>query len=71
MASLFTCLGWAFCAVAVVGAGYTLLSAWLVGRFMRGEPKPDAPAPNVTILKPLHQCEPDLARNLETLALAP
>jgi ceramide glucosyltransferase len=66
MASLFTCLGWAFCAVAVVGAGYTLLSAWLVGRFMRGEPKPDAPAPNVTILKPLHQCEPDLARNLET-----
>lgn len=66
MASLFTYLGWAFCAVAVVGAGYTLLAAWLVGRFMRDETKPAMPAPNVTILKPLHQCEPDLARNLET-----
>jgi ceramide glucosyltransferase len=66
MASLFTYLGWAFCAVAVLGAGYTLLAAWLVGRFMRDETKSAAPAPNVTILKPLHQCEPDLARNLET-----
>ena len=66
MASLFTYLGWDFCAVAVVGAGYTLLAAWLVGRFMRDETKPAMPAPNVTILKPLHQCEPDLARNLET-----
>ncbi|HEX2761742.1 MAG TPA: bacteriohopanetetrol glucosamine biosynthesis glycosyltransferase HpnI [Rhizomicrobium sp.] len=66
MASLFTYLGWAFCAVAVAGAGYTLLAAWLVGRFMRDETGPAMPAPNVTILKPLHQCEPDLARNLET-----
>lgn len=66
MASLFTYLGWAFCAVAVAGAGYTLLAAWLVGRFMRDETRPAMPAPNVTILKPLHQCEPDLARNLET-----
>jgi len=66
MSALFAYLGWAFCAVAVVGAGYTLLSAWLVGRFMRDEAKPAAQASNVTILKPLHQCEPDLARNLET-----
>jgi ceramide glucosyltransferase len=66
MTSLFTYLGWAFCAVAAVGAGYTLLAAWLVGRFMRPEANPAAPAPNVTILKPLHQCEPDLARNLES-----
>lgn len=66
MSTLFAYPGWAFCAVAVVGAGYTLLSAWLVGRFMRDETKSVAPAPNVTILKPLHQCEPDLARNLET-----
>ena len=66
MTSLFTYLGWAFCAVAVVGAGYTLLAAWLVGRFMRPEANPATPAPNVTILKPLHQCEPDLARNLES-----
>jgi ceramide glucosyltransferase len=66
MALLFTYLGWAFCAVAIVGAGYTLLAAWLVGRFMRPEANPATPAPNVTILKPLHQCEPDLARNLES-----
>ena len=66
MTSLFTYLGWAFCAVAAVGAGYTLLAAWLVGRFMRPEANTATPAPNVTILKPLHQCEPDLARNLES-----
>lgn len=66
MSTLFTYLGWAFCAVAVMGAGYTLLAAWLVGRFMRSGAKLAAPSPNVTILKPLHQCEPDLARNLET-----
>lgn len=66
MASLFTYLGWAFCAVAVAGAGYTLLAAWLVGRFMEPQAKAAVPSPNVTILKPLHQCEPDLARNLET-----
>jgi ceramide glucosyltransferase len=66
MTSLFTYLGWAFCAVAVIGAGYTLLAAWLVGRFMRPEGNPATLAPNVTILKPLHQCEPDLARNLES-----
>lgn len=66
MSALFTYLGWVFCAVAIVGAGYTLLAAWLAGRFMQSEAKSAAPTPNVTILKPLHQCEPDLARNLET-----
>jgi ceramide glucosyltransferase len=67
MSSIFTILGWAFCAVALVGGGYALLSAVLAERFMRRGPVADTPHPAVTILKPLHRGEPDLARNLETV----
>src|ERR1700709_1562851 len=66
MVSLFTDLGWALSAVALVGAGYALLSTVLVGRFMRAEHKTTSHAPDVTILKPLYQNEPDLFQNLET-----
>jgi ceramide glucosyltransferase len=59
-------IGWILAAIAVGGAGYTLLAAILVGRFMRGQHSVTGHSPDVTILKPLHQGEPDLARNLET-----
>ncbi len=67
MDSVFITLGWAFCVIALVGAGYALLSALLAARFMRRTfpANPDHPA--ISILKPLHQSEPDLARNLETV----
>jgi ceramide glucosyltransferase len=67
MNSVFTILGWGFCAVALAGAGYALLSAVLAQRFMRRRPAGAIPHPAVTILKPLHRSEPDLARNLETV----
>jgi ceramide glucosyltransferase len=66
MHSLFTDTGWILVAVAAAGAGYALLSAVLVGRFMKSEANPTAHSPDVTILKPLHQVEPDLFENLET-----
>jgi ceramide glucosyltransferase len=66
MDSVFTFLGWVLLAVALIGTGYALLAAVLAGRFMRRAPKAPIRHPAVTILKPLHQCEPDLAKNLET-----
>jgi len=66
MHSLFFDIGWFLAAIAVVGAGYALLSAVLVGRFMQTPSGAAAASPAVTILKPLHQGEPDLSRNLET-----
>jgi ceramide glucosyltransferase len=59
-------LGWGLAAVALVGTAYTLLSAVLVGRFMQAPQNAARHSPAVTILKPLHQGEPDLSRNLET-----
>ena len=50
----------------MIGTAYTLLAAILVGRFMRQPQNLGSPNPAVTIFKPLHQDEPDLARNLET-----
>jgi ceramide glucosyltransferase len=66
MHSLFIDVGWALVAVAVMGAAYTMLASLLVGRFMQNPQGPAAHRPAVTILKPLHQGEPDLSRNLET-----
>ncbi len=52
--------------LALAGAFYALLAAFLVGRFMRAShPLPVNYAP-VTILKPLHLGEPGLSRNLES-----
>jgi ceramide glucosyltransferase len=66
MHSLFLDIGWGLAAIAVAGAAYALLAAILVGRFMQSPQSAAAHSPDVTILKPLHQGEPDLARNLET-----
>ncbi|HEX4271581.1 MAG TPA: bacteriohopanetetrol glucosamine biosynthesis glycosyltransferase HpnI [Rhizomicrobium sp.] len=63
---LFLDTGWILAAIAVGGAGYTVLAAILVGRFMRMPQITAANTPAVTILKPLHRGEPDLSRNLET-----
>jgi ceramide glucosyltransferase len=63
---LFIDMGWILAAIAVGGAGYTLLAAVLVGRFMQTPQTVVGHSPDVTILKPLHQGEPDLSRNLET-----
>jgi ceramide glucosyltransferase len=66
MNSLFLYAGWLVAAIAMVGTLYTILAAVLVGRFMQAPPTEARHSPAVTILKPLHQGEPDLARNLET-----
>ena len=50
----------------MIGTAYALLAAVLVGRFMRQPQNFGSQSPAVTIFKPLHQGEPDLARNLET-----
>ena len=63
---VLTDLGWGFAAIALMGTAYTLLAAILVGRFMQNPQSAGAHSPAVTILKPLHQGEPDLSRNLET-----
>jgi ceramide glucosyltransferase len=66
MHSVFIDIGSVLAAIAVAGAGYTLLAAVLVGRFMRAPQAAANHSPDVTILKPLHRGEPDLSRNLET-----
>jgi ceramide glucosyltransferase len=66
MHSFFMDIGWGLAVIAVAGAAYALLATMLVGRFMQSPQSGAAPCPAVTILKPLHQGEPDLARNLET-----
>ncbi len=66
MSILMHLLGWSSAAISLLGAGYAVLAAILVSRFMRAErPAPRRFAP-VTILKPLHQGEPGLSQNLET-----
>jgi ceramide glucosyltransferase len=59
-------LGLLLAAVAMTGIGYTLLAATLVGRFMQAPQKTARHSSPVTILKPLHRGEPELAQNLET-----
>jgi len=63
---LLSDIGWCLAAIAMVGTVYTFLAAVLAGRFMRTDGGAVAHSPAVTILKPLHQGEPDLSRNLET-----
>src|ERR1700761_1598733 len=66
MHSLFIDVGWLFAAIAVAGTGYVALASALVGRFMQTPQKAAGHSSDVTILKPLYRCEPDLERNLET-----
>ena len=66
MHSVLNDVGWLFAAIAVAGTGYAVLASALVGRFMQTPQNPARHSSDVTILKPLYRCEPDLARNLET-----
>lgn len=66
MATLFTWTGWLFAMLALCGAGYALLAAFLAGRFMQGARTVASAYPAVTILKPLHLGEPGLSDNLES-----
>jgi len=66
MHSLLQDIGWSLEAIAVVGTAYTFVAALLAVRFMQSDDGANAHSPAVTILKPLHQGEPDLSRNLET-----
>lgn len=66
MDGLFADTGWILAALATVGGCYALLASALVGRFMRDDAPDAAHSPAVTILKPLHQEDPDLRHNLET-----
>lgn len=50
--------------IALVGIGYTIVAAVLVGRFAATPPAPAVDARPVTLLKPLHGAEPRLADNL-------
>jgi ceramide glucosyltransferase len=63
---LFLDVGWGLAAIAVLGTAYALLAAALVGRFMNMPQSAAFHSPAVTVLKPLHQREPELSRNLET-----
>jgi ceramide glucosyltransferase len=66
MAILLHLLALASAGIALIGAGYAVLAAILVKRFMRAEGPAPRHFPAVTILKPLHQGEPGLSQNLET-----
>src|ERR1700712_1402104 len=59
-------LGWLFVALSLAGAIYTLLSASIVGRFVRARAPAAAELPPVTLLKPLHFDEPGLEEDLDT-----
>lgn len=63
---LLSDIGWCLAAIAMVGTAYTVLATILTTRFMRDPGSAAAQSPAVSILKPLHQGEPDLSRNLET-----
>jgi len=54
--------------IAVVGCGYLIAATILVGRFARAPMPTNAPAPAVTILKPLHGEEVGLFDNLMSFA---
>jgi ceramide glucosyltransferase len=66
MAMMLTSVGWLLAGVALCGAAYALLAAFLAGRFMRAAPRSASACPAVTILKPLHLSEPGLLENLES-----
>src|SRR5262249_58086738 len=57
-------------ALAIVGCGYLIMAAILVGRFARGRASAcSAAAPGVTVLKPLHGDEPGLFDNLASFCV--
>jgi ceramide glucosyltransferase len=67
LASLLLSFGSLCLAVAFVGCIFTLVEAAFVLGFSDEEPAPAAAEPAVTVLKPLHGAEPDLAGRLAAL----
>jgi ceramide glucosyltransferase len=66
MAFVFLGFGWILVGLALAGAGYALFAAFCVRRFMAARGTGPAAHPPVSILKPLHRCEPGLFENLES-----
>jgi ceramide glucosyltransferase len=66
MALVFTWIGFALAAVSLAGAAYAVFAAFLVRRFMAVKTPGPRAHPTITILKPLHRCEPGLLENLES-----
>ena len=61
-----TAIGWLFVACALIGACYAVASARAVQRFFIAPAPDESHCPPVTVLKPLHGAERDLAENLES-----
>lgn len=57
-------LGWALFALAVLGSGYMIAATLVFRRFLARQPAPARRRDAVTLLKPLHGAEIDLAANL-------
>jgi len=64
---VLTIVGNIFIVLAGLGSLYTLVSAWLVGRYRASPVAPRETWPAITVLKPLCGAEPRLADNLATL----
>ncbi|QGZ66606.1 bacteriohopanetetrol glucosamine biosynthesis glycosyltransferase HpnI [Paraburkholderia acidisoli] len=65
---LFDAIAGVFAVAALLGIVYTLLASWLVGRFFaRGASVPSR-FPGVTVVKPLHGDEWQLAEHLDTFS---
>lgn len=61
-----TILGDALALLALLGAAYMLVVAFVLARYFRAAGEAAAGGEAVTLLKPLHGAEPDLAANLAT-----
>ena len=61
-----TAIGWFLVACALIGACYAVASARAVERFFKTSNPTEADHPPVTVLKPLHGAERNLAENLES-----
>ena len=59
-------IGGVIALMALAGAGYAIAAAALVGRLASPPPAPGGAQPPVTVLKPLHGAEPELAENLSS-----
>jgi len=59
-------IGWGFMTIALAGAMFAMLAAWMARRNTQARSTPSLPLPAVTLLKPLHFDEPGLEENLRT-----
>lgn len=61
-----TILGDALALLALLGAAYMLVVAFVLARYFRAAGEAAAGGEAVTLLKPLHGAEPDLAARVRT-----